>query len=349
MRQKLGCGGIAPTLLVFGLPAAIIAAPWYVKNLVWFGDPVWPLLAHHPNDFQAYITHQARFGDGLLSLLLVPLRLYTYGSVDHQGVYPPFQLLALAGLVLLPRSRVTLGLLSLALVQYLVWLQSAHIVRYLVQALPAMCLLAACILDRVAMTPRYPGIARVVAGTAMVLGLLIPTASAMGTIVADRPYLQLVGLESREAFIERQVPGARAVAYLNEHVTDVRGVLMIGDDRGFYLRTSKWADLNLEAFQTLVNAPDADTARNYLTHLGVSHVMTNTRDLAFFVPFDVEQRLPAWWQRFEATRAGYLVPELSYGDVTLYRVVETDPSAQEIVGAQQVVPPSADGTTEGRQ
>jgi len=341
MRHALGIGGIVRTLLAFGLPAAIVAAPWYVKNLVWFGDPVWPFLANNPNDFQMYIGPYPRFEGGFWSQLLLPFRLYTEGSVEFRGMQPPLQLLAVPAFLLVLRKRHMYGLLALAMVHFVAWSQGAHILRYLTQALPEVSLVAAYILDRLISSPTTRMPVRLAAGCLAVVGLVVPTGIAAGITFGEQPIPQLVGLESRQAFVERRVEGGRATTYLNQRADEVRGVLMIGDGRGFYLRTPKWADVTYESFQTLALAPDAASAHAYLVDRGVSHVMVNTRDLAFFVPIDEEQRLRTWWRRFEATRAGYLTPELAYGDVTLYRVV--DPNEVAAVASATAVGQASPG------
>ena len=349
-RQRLGWGGIARTLLAFGLPAAIVAAPWYAKNLVWFGDPVWPFLANNPNDFQMYISPYTRFEGGFWSQLLLPLRLYTEGSVEFRGMHPPLQLLALPALIFVPRGGVVYGLIALATVQFVAWSQGAHVLRYLTQGLPEVCLVAAYALDRMPTMPRIGVPAQLVAQVLIVVGLVLPTGVTAGITLAGQPLPQLVGLESREAFVERTVAGGRAVNYLNEHADDVHGVLMIGDGRGFYLQTPHWEDVSYESFRALALAPDAASAHDFLAERGISHVMVNTRDLAYFVPIDTEQRLRTWWRRFEATRAGYLVPEIAYGDVTLYRVVNADEAARSsaAVVSQMVTVPTRYGPDDPR-
>jgi hypothetical protein len=101
----------------------------------------------------------------------------------------------------------------------------------------------------------------------------------------------------------------------------VRGLLLIGDRRAFYVDAPTWVDVSLGAFETLAMAPTADDARAYLDQLGVSHVLLSEPDLAWHTNFDPEGRIHGWWSRFKETRDDYLVPEATYYDLTLYRVV----------------------------
>ena len=321
--RERGLTGAVALLLAFGLPILLIAGPWYLKNLVWFGNPVWPFLSSNPNDFNMYLGGTSRFADsgGLIGTLLLPVRLYLNGSVEYPVIRPPLQLLILPLYLFLPKHRVATALLCLAGVQFLVWSQGAHLLRYVVQALPALSIVAAYAIGKLIFSPNRSAIVRSLVTGLMLLGLTFPTVISVGAVLVVWQVPQLVGLESRQAYLDRMVQNSRLVTYLNGDEESVKRVLLIGDNRGFFLRRPMWTDVSLEVFQSLVNAPDAETARARLAERGISHVMVNTRDLAWYAPFDPEERVRTWVRRFEASRSGYLVKVDSYEESTLYRVI----------------------------
>jgi 4-amino-4-deoxy-L-arabinose transferase-like glycosyltransferase len=130
-RSTIGWSGILTLLLTFGVPAALIASPWYLKNWVWLGNPLWPLLGYDPNDYNQYISPIVQYPGGLLGRALSPFHLYVRGSVEYSGVRPPLALLAVPFYVLLPRHRVVTGLLALALFHFVIWAQGCHVLRYI--------------------------------------------------------------------------------------------------------------------------------------------------------------------------------------------------------------------------
>src|SRR5439155_513495 len=159
----LGLRGVVGLLLAFGLPAALIVAPWYAKNLVWFGNPVWPVLAPNPTGFNQYLGNTSRFPGtgGLLGPILLPAYLYLYG-----------------------------------------W-------------------------------------------------LVLPTAQTIATVFGEQPLPQLVGLESRQAFLARKLDSYPLLAYLNDGHEPVSKVLMVGDYRSYYLHQPVWVDVTMETVQRL--------------------------------------------------------------------------------------------------
>jgi hypothetical protein len=321
-RRRLGFRGIFSYLIAFGVPAALMVAPWYLKNLVWFGNPVWPVLAANTTGFNQYLGNTTRFPgtDGPLGPVLLAVYMYVFGSLELSTVRPPLQLLVIPLYLLLPRHRVSTALLCLAGVQYLVWSQGAHLMRYALPGLPAACIVAAYVLARL-MTPRPgDGLRAATASLLILVGLALPTAQTIATVLADRPLPQIVGMESRQTFLSQRLDAYPLIAYLNDGHEPVSKVLTIGDNRTYYLQQPVWADITMETFQQLATASDAAAARRVLAERGISHVLVSSRDLLYFVPVDPSGQIMSWWERFEASRSAYLEPIATNQDSTLYRV-----------------------------
>ena len=308
--------------LAIGAPAALIAAPWYVKNLVWLGSPVWPFLAPGPKDLNIELMANAHLGRGLLDVLLLPLRLYTEGSLEHPDARPALLLLALPLYLVVPRNRVVSGLLAVATVHVVVWTLGAHVLRYLTPVLPELCIASAYVVATLARAPRFARVGEPALRAAVVGCMVITTTVTLAREILIQPFGQLVGLESREAYLTRLLPNHELVTYLNARPDAVRGVLLLGDRRGFYLAVPSWVDVSANQFRALATAPDADTARAILDRLGVSHVVVSEDDVAWHAQWDPEGTFRGWWHRFQATAPEYLVAEKVGRHQTLYRVVE---------------------------
>lgn len=334
-RRSVGWRGAAASLLAYGLPALLLAGPWYLKNLAWFGNPVWPFLAGNPHDFNMYLGGTTRFADsaGLLGALSLPLRLYADGSVEYPAIRPPLVLLVLPLYAVVRRHAVASALLVLAGVQCAVWSQGAHLLRYLLAALPGLCLVAAYVVVELRGSPRVGRVARPLTGGLLLVGLLFPTVIAAAVVLVEGKPAQLVGLESRAAYLGRSLDNHRLVEYLNSDAEPIGRVLTIGDNRTFYLRRPTWVDVSLEQLQLLAGAPDASAARRVLAEHGVTHVLVNTRDLAWYAPFDADGRLRRWTAQFDAGRGGYLEPVLTNEASTLYRVTAEPPANAATAGA----------------
>ncbi|MGE3269885.1 MAG: glycosyltransferase family 39 protein [Chloroflexota bacterium] len=307
-------------LLAFGLPALLIAAPWYAKNWLWLGSPVWPFLAPGEPDLNIAISANVNLGREWFDYLLLPWRMYFGPAHEYPLARPPLLLWLLPLYLLLPKHRVVTGLLALAGVHVLVWSQGAHVIRYLTSALPLLSLGAAYVLAHLARSVRLGSVGPALAAGLLVCGLALATAGAAVPVAFGRPFLQTVGLESREEYLLRQLPNHSLVTTVNGEAGAVRGVLLLGDRRVFYVEPHSHVDVSLKAFQALATAPNADAAREYLDTLGVSHVLVSAPDLEWHARYDPEGRIAAWWVRFRETQNEYLEPEARYYDLTLYRV-----------------------------
>ena len=308
-------------LLAFGLPAALIAAPWYLKNWLWLGSPIWPFLAPGDPDLNIAISANVTLGREWFDYLLLPWRIYFGAAHEYPLARPPLLLLLIPLYSLLPKHRLVTGLLALAAVHLVIWSQGAHVIRYLTSALPELSLAAGYVLVHLGRSARLgPAAPRLVAGL-LVGGLALATAGAAVPVAFGRPFLQTVGLESREAYLLRQLPNHSLVTRLNRETADVRGVLLLGDRRVFYVNGHSHVDVSLGAFRALATAQDADAARAYLERIGVSHVLVSAPDLEWHARYDPEGRIQGWWSRFRETHGEYLATEATYYDLTLYRVV----------------------------
>jgi hypothetical protein len=228
-----------------------------------------------------------------------------------------------------PKHPAVTGFLALCLFHLTFWVNGPHVLRYMTPILPELSLASAYMLGcltSAAMLKRLGGLGaatgRRVASVLVVIGLVVPTVAAAWASLDSRPWLPILGLESREAYLDRRLPNQRLVDYLNEQGDTVRGVLMIGDRRGFYVNAPTWLDISLGAFETLAEAPDADSAREYLASLGVSHVLVSEADIGWHAQWDPERKIRRWWTTFSRTRGRYLTEVERQDTTVLYRVRE---------------------------
>ena len=190
-------------MLLYGLPVLIVASPWYIKNWLWLGSPVWPLLRTDPQDFNIAITPNVRYGTGLLDYLLIPYYLYVDGSLEFSLSRPPILFLLLPLYLLLPRHRIVTGLLIFSAVQYAVWTQTAHVLRYLTPIMAELSIGAAFVVAQLGLRPTVGRAGRQALSGLVVLGLLLTLAATLNSLRQELPFAQLVGLESKRDFLDR--------------------------------------------------------------------------------------------------------------------------------------------------
>jgi hypothetical protein len=259
---------------------ALVAAPWYLRNLAWTGNPVYPFAyrwlgagATMPWDSWRAAWY-ARSGSGLGWDVPAWLRLpwtLTLGIRDmnfYDGRVGPLFLLALPftiawGLRLYgrpgPRPPALKILIGFSLIQYLAWAAGAIASRPLFQS---RLLLTACValcgpiayvyhelgtLDR----PRFS--IQTLIRLSVALVLVANLGHQFLSTLAQRPLPVLVGLESRDDYLTRRL-GAHyaAMQAVDEHVSSPGRVLFLWEPRSYYSRVPAEPDAILERWPWLL-------------------------------------------------------------------------------------------------
>lgn len=208
----------------FGGIAALVAAPWYVRNWVLTGNPIYPYVWGGPAWDAGRTAWWDRAGSGLAAqpwrLLLAPWEMTIFGiegKAGYQATLGPL-LLVLMPVILAEwrylRQEEKRGLGWIALfsgVLYVVWLwgvaRSALLMqsRLLLPIFPLMGLVAALALQRLpALDTRALSISWVFR-VAVALVLALHAFATVNRFVHDHPGAALLGGEARDAYVGRRV------------------------------------------------------------------------------------------------------------------------------------------------
>ncbi len=214
-------------VLAFGLPAIAIALPWYVKNAIQTGNPVYPLLFGGLNREAAasldQTLHSYGYGRSALDALLLPVQLLARADAFDRGDFLSPLFLVFAPLAFLaPRARRPAGAVWTAILLYAaVWFFSSQQARFLVQLMPALAVLAAVGILALAGRGRLGRIAAVAA----VSGALA-TGLAVSSVYASQFARVVVGSESERAFLARKAPYDQGIDWLNRNLGKNEKVLI---------------------------------------------------------------------------------------------------------------------------
>jgi hypothetical protein len=298
----------ARTLGLFAGTTALVAAPWYLRNWAWTGNPVYPFLygVFGGSGWDGWrAAWYARVGSGLgwdpLAWLALPWTLTT-GVRDvnfYDGRVGPLFLLALPFLIawclrLFGRRRPSppaIGILTFfALVQYLSWTagviasRSLFQSRLLLPTLVALCVPLAYLYDQLnGLDTRSFSLRRLV-GLSVALVLAANLCYQFLSVLRLRPLPVLVGEERREAYLERNL-GAHyaAMELVNERVPDAGRVLFLWEPRSYYCLRPAQPDAILERWAWLwqQNGADPELIASALREEGYTHVLLHRagRDL----------------------------------------------------------------------
>ncbi|MFQ5811528.1 MAG: phospholipid carrier-dependent glycosyltransferase, partial [Armatimonadota bacterium] len=217
----------ALTPLAIGMAVMLLPSLWLAKNLVYTGNPVYPLAysvfggrnwsAELAAEYQAHMMSFGLRDEGLLGALKAPFVLVLdeerFGS--KLGIGPLFLLLTPLALWAVRRaSRLGRFLFGYALLHYAAWLVGPQATRYI---LPGLLAWSFVIAESVAHVPGRPQHtrgrrSRAVGARALVRGIICAGAAlnlgwfAVAQQTLLHPFDAIYGLESRRAYLQQEVP-----------------------------------------------------------------------------------------------------------------------------------------------
>lgn len=324
--------------------SALVAAPWYARNLACTGNPVYPFgyrwVGAAPkmawDSWRA--AWYARPGSGLGWDVWAWLRLpwtLTLGIRDmnfYDGRVGPLLLLALPLLVAWglrlygrpgsrpPALRILIGF---SLVQYLAWTigviasRSLFQSRLLLPACVALCGPVAYIYHELRTLDRPCFSLQRLIGLSVALVLAANLGHQVLHMLEQRPLPVLVGLESRESYLARNL-GAHhaAMELLNKRVADTDRVLFLWEPRSYYGRVPSQPDAILDRWPWLVHRhnADLDAIEEELRTLGYTHILYHRAGADLVRHTRLDPLTKADWAALDAFLDRYLIEQAQIGD-----------------------------------
>lgn len=329
-RRMLGDG------LLFGMVAVVVAAPWYLKNWLWLGNPFYPLWfggrgwdAYQLNQLQSMGT---RYGprEGVWGLLLLPWDLY-FNSIGYFGpipfAFPPPVTLLLPLYLFVRRRRAVSVILLIAALRFGTWAVSARSPRYLMDIHPLLSVAAAYLLVELA-RPRGRAGRRYALGVVQALVAVLLMANLMwqvALLAEEDPVPVVLGMESREAYLaDENDPPYRAIRFINQLPPESK-VLFVGNGQSYYVTTDHVADVNHANWGHLLYRYDGEleVLHRALVAQGFTHIFYSRYDFDWQLNFDSEGHLAQELALFERFVDWYA--DLVYSDEAGSRVFALQP------------------------
>jgi hypothetical protein len=284
---------------VFGGTALLVVSPWLIKNLVWTGDPLFPLLLTpklvDPERIRLWREYLVSFGTGkqALDYLLLPVNLYLhyglygtfFGSVDIPN--PLFFLVFLFPFLHQKKeiafNRHLLILLFFSTAQFILWTFGSQQTRFLLPIFPILSILAAFMLMRISQRyfkKKIGEIAGLVLVTAMVVISLMVTMKAFSVI---EPFNTLSGNISKDKYLKKMLNDYSAFKYIKTELPETSKVLMLWDGRAYYCDQRCTADVDQVGWSTLISEyHDNQNLKKYLQSKNVTHILYSKNDADYF-------------------------------------------------------------------
>jgi hypothetical protein len=257
--------------ITYTVIAASIASPWYVKNYIWFHNPVYPFMtgevaevgetgvryfstddetkmdAHllvARQEIPELVTDKEHFLARAAASRAErhPYRFWEYftdpekylvGDLYH---YPNYLFLLIPGLLFLKRSRWVAWLLGLSVAYYLLTVRTSWIARYLLPLYPALTVVVAFTLTGLAerLSARIPR-ATSIPAYAIAFAIVAPIAMSLANIHFRRNLEFLTGTLSRSAFMTTNAIYYPPVDYINRRLPHDARIMLVGVQESYDL------------------------------------------------------------------------------------------------------------------
>ncbi len=268
---------------------ALLAGPWWLKSYLYTGNPIYPFAFQFfggegwDAERSAVLSLAMQEWGGardLVSTLLLPWRLTMeadfFSQANFDGVIGCAFLigapLLLAGAILSPRHRLVL---AIAVVHFAVWAVLTRQIRFL---LPCLCMLSAVMAATLSCWPSQNRVRRSVAA-ALLCASTFNVLMMAANFAAHRPLGVVLGLESRDSYLQREIPGGdfATFTYINSHLPVDSYILFASlGNPGFLCDRKYYSDAFFENHtlkQILARSDTPDDAYLDLRQRGFTHVL----------------------------------------------------------------------------
>lgn len=328
----------AQELGIFCFITVLLVLPWLIKNLLLTGNPVYPNL-YSLFDGRDWSPELARhlsiwlqsmgMGKGIGDFLLLPWRMTVYGWYTYDrfaGIITPFYFFPL---VLIPfawrHTRLTLYLL-LGVVAYLAcWFLGSQQVRFFIPGLALLSIVAGSLIARSFGPEGYfknPIVIVIVYAIIAGISLLIDPrdVSFLGQNLAVA-----IGHGNKEEFLEEtcSVDIQPMVEYINKTLPEDAKILMLFENRGYYLQRDYIADGTFEVsriVQMIATAESSEALYAQLKQKGVTHLLINTVYWNDYLSEFIRRFFPAFEEKLGNFKERYLEEVTRKRWATLYRI-----------------------------
>ncbi|MCL5960840.1 MAG: glycosyltransferase family 39 protein [Chloroflexi bacterium] len=302
LRRRISA--LVARLAIVAATSAVVALPWYAKNAIFAGNPVYPFVFGGVNwdSFRAsWYGSPGQAKPSLLNLLLVPWDmtvLGTQGTEAFDATIGPLFLMILPLAVFTWRRHKAFGYaLSFFVAEYLFWLGTGIVstemlqTRLLLPAFAPLSLGVGFVLDRLGAI-RLPSFSLqrfVTLALVLVLGLTVLDQTLQ--VLASDPFPVAVGLQTEEEYLAKRMVGGNdyylTMSYLNQNLPPSARILFLWEGRSYYSELNSLPDSILDGLARRIHRDG--TATGIVAGLrrdSITHVLVNEAGLGTLLASD---------------------------------------------------------------
>jgi hypothetical protein len=296
LRNKIEIGNFLKIVFIFGLSAGAVMSLWYLRNIFWTGNPVYPLVwggpGWEPLEEKIWNDYVYSFGmpKTLLNVLLLPIHMYTYQShfaTTPVEIFHPILWLA----VIFPLLRVSqsseLKMTQIYVFLYILyWVLSAHVIRFTLPFSAFLAVFAAVVVENFAISIKRINIMPIL--KAGFVGTLL-----FYSLFYQLTYIQISGLtsyylgySSKKDLLQNSVNNLSITLYITEFIPENNKVQFLWDGRGYYCdKRCIPDDEQSNAIILSTVQPQPEQLAYELKKQGITHLLLSLADAHWFIAY----------------------------------------------------------------
>lgn len=344
--RRWGTQRLLELLSQYALIVAILFLPWVVRAWYYTGNPIFPLAnwifkspyftpAMEDASMAAYRLEGV--GRSWTALLMLPWTVHFHPG-PFRGTLGAVFLPGTALAFLLSRSPEIRYGLCLVGVYFYEWALTLQEIRYLLPLAPLLALLTSVgflgggidgsgeKLRLWAVIPHWVSRAAKYAGASIILTMAILSHPSLYPRWTKEwtywhsyqsPFRYLIGRESSEEFLQRDVPSIYVYNFINENLTPRDRVLLLNDASQFYSRVPMLYSFSIEGENILLQETEAAVLQK-LVESKITHVLLNYNGIKPLPGVSPRKGVFLFLDR--EFQARHMEPVYSKTNVVLYRV-----------------------------
>jgi hypothetical protein len=275
-------------LLIFGLAAGVAAGGWYIRNWLWTGNPVYPLIFGGPgwdplkNQILNDYVYSFGVGKNWLDFLLLPYNIYAFqnrfATIRFEVFHPVLWLAVLFPLLAKLRRKYDVVFVYSAL-GFVSWAANSQVIRYLIPLMAFWAILAAAVIETL------PGLWRNLLRTGLIGGFMLFNLIAQLLWMQDYgSWRYLAGDISASQYLQNVSHGFDTIREIEKSLENGDKVQFLWDGRGYYC-DARCApdDEESTAVRLAFDSPAPEMLAHQLREDGITHLLLSKPGASWFV------------------------------------------------------------------
>jgi hypothetical protein len=277
------------TILIYAFISILMVSPWLIRNYVFTRNPVYPFFNNvfksplMPPINPIFDRHRFGMGDDVLTkYVLSPWNVTLHGE-RYGGVIGPIFLTFLPLLLVVRVDKLIKCLLLFCGIFFILWLVTFPIIRYLMPIMPFLSLIVSYVINHLVSWDKRGNAVlstEVVAVTAATLFLNLPFFHPLWQrewnpgIVRHVPFEVVLGIESREHYLSRQIGSYEVFQYVNRYLPPEARILCFNEEFRYLCDRTLVPLFSFEAGDVVASRSVGELLW-HIKDLGVTHFLIN--------------------------------------------------------------------------